>query len=157
MGTGHGLVATTIYTAEVVKKEYRGSFSIFEGVTRSIGMILTYALGAILPWYNIAYIGIFFPVLAFIILLVSPESPIYLISKGKKEKAEKSLKRLHHGTFDVPKEIKEIEISLDKRQSDNEHARSKLEIFKNIRSHPELYKPFIIVTILRKIIFNKIF
>ena len=153
VGVGHGLVSTTIYTVEVVRKEYRGSFSIFEGVQRSVGMIVTYSLGAILPWYKIAYIGFVFPVLAFILLVISPESPIYLTSKGKIEQAEKSLRKLNDFNFDVSKEVSAIQLSLDKTTRENAKSRSKLEIFKNIKSHPELYKPFLIITFLR---FSKI-
>ena len=33
-GAGYGLLATTVYTVEVVSKEARGSILVFAGVTR---------------------------------------------------------------------------------------------------------------------------
>ena len=113
VGAGNGLLATTIYTVEVTSKEMRGSFSVFEGVTRSLGMILVYALGAFMSWNNIAYVGIVSPAIAFILLLNSPESPVFLISQGEIEKAEFSLKRLNPHQ-DVSKEIHSILESVNK-------------------------------------------
>ena len=158
-GTGNGLLSTTIYTVEVVKKEYRGSFSVFEGVKRSLGMILIYAIGAFLPWYNIAYIGLAVPLIALFLLFLSPESPIFLVSKGKLEKAEKSLKRLNNPDTDVTKDLSEIANSLENIGSNNNETKkkmindtkkeNKINILQNIRKHPEIYKPFLIITILR--------
>ena len=77
IGAGNGFLATTVYTAEVTKKELRGSFSVFEAVSRSIGMIIIFGVGAFVEWYYVAYLGAITPILAVIILiLVSPESPV---------------------------------------------------------------------------------
>ena len=51
------------------------------GVTRSVGMIIMYICGAFLPWYQTAYVGMIFPLIAAILLLNSPESPVFLVSK----------------------------------------------------------------------------
>ena len=56
---------------------------VFTGVTRSIGTIFVYILGAIIPWYYIAYFATIFPLLSAMLLLYSPESPVHLVSKGK--------------------------------------------------------------------------
>lgn len=158
-GTGNGLLSTTIYTVEVVKKEYRGSFSVFEGVKRSLGMILIYAIGAFLPWYNIAYIGLAVPLVALFLLLLSPESPIFLVSKGRMEKAEQSLKRLNNADADITKDLSEIANRLENIGSNNNDTKNtsnndtkkenKLKIIQNIGEHPEIYKPFLIITLLR--------
>ena len=149
VGAGHGLAATTIYTSEVVSKELRGSLEVFQGVTRSFGMILTYALGAFFPWYSLPYIGLLPPIAAFILLLNSPESPVYLVSKGEIPGAEKSLARLNNEKFDVAREIKEIMQGLERCKENNSQARNKTEVVKNIKNYPEVYKPFLIITFLR--------
>ena len=149
VGAGHGLVSTTIYTVEVVKKELRGSLEVFSGVTRSLGMILTYCLGAFFPWYSLPYIGLLPPIAAFILLLNSPESPVYLVGKGEIPRAENALARLNNDKFDVGKEIKEILQGLERCKENNSQARKKTEIVKNIQKHPEIYKPFLIITFLR--------
>ena len=149
VGAGHGLVATTIYTVEVVKKELRGSLEVFSGVTRSFGMILTYTLGAFFPWYSLPYLGLLPPIAAFILLLNSPESPVYLVGKGEISRAEDSLARLNNEKFDVGREIKEILQGLERCKKNNSLARKKSEIVKNIKKYPEVYKPFVIITFLR--------
>ena len=149
VGAGHGLVSTTIYTVEVVKKELRGPLEVFSGVNRSLGMILTYSLGAFFPWYSLPYIGILPPIAAFILLLNSPESPVYLVAKGEIPQAEKSLARLNSEKFDVGREIKEILQGLERCQENNSQARNKSEVVKNIKKYPEVYKPFLIITFLR--------
>ena len=134
---------------EVVKKELRGSFSVFEGVTRSVGMIIIYSLGAFISWHHIAFVGLVFPLIALLLLLNSPESPVYLVSKGKMDEAEKSLKRLSHGTEDVSKDLKDILASLDKCKEASSSGMNKWELVKSLRNHPEIYKPFFIITFLR--------
>ena len=86
---------------EVLEVELRASLSVFGGVTRSVGMILTYCLAALLPWYKVSYLASLPPIAAFILLLNSPESPVFLVSKGKLEKAESSLKQLYTERFDA--------------------------------------------------------
>ena len=149
VGAGHGLVSTTIYTVEVVKKELRGSLEVFSGVTRSLGMILTYCLGAFFPWYSLPYIGLLPPIAAFILLLNSPESPVYLVGKGEIPRAENALARLNNDKFDVGKEIKEIMQGLERCKENNSLARKKSEVIKNLKDYPEVYKPFLIITFLR--------
>ena len=149
VGAGHGIVATTVYTSEIASKELRGSLEVFQGVTRSFGMILTYALGAFFPWYTLPYIGVLPPLAAFILLLNSPESPVYLVKKGEIPRAEQSLARLNNEKFDVGKEIKKIMEGLERGQENSSQARKKTEVVKNIRKYPEVYKPFLIITFLR--------
>ena len=157
VGAGHGLVTTSIYTVEVVQKELRASLSVFGGVTRSVGMILTYILAAFLPWYSVSYLGSLPPLLAFTLLLNSPESPVFLVAKGKLEKAEKSLKKLYSEKFDATNEIKEIMQGLDKcnennnnNNDSNNNMRKHSEVLGNITRYPEIYKPFLIITFLRE-------
>ena len=159
MGAGHGLLSTTIYTVEVVSKELRGSFSVFEGVTRSLGMILTYSLGAVLPWHLIPAVGAVFPVLASLLLLHSPESPVHLAARGRLQEAERALRRLTSSSHDVTKDLKEILEGLQKsreKATETKSKESKWTMLKNIDRHPEIYKPFLIVSFLRNV-FKSIF
>ena len=113
-------------------------------------MIMVYALGACMSWNNIAYAGIVSPVVAFILLLKSPESPVYLISKGEIEMAEHSLRRLNPHQ-DVSKEIHSILKSIDKAKDGTSTGTSegKWQILRNIGNYPQIYKPFLIVSLLR--------
>ena len=89
------------WSEPLMKKELRGSLSVMNGVTRSVGMILTYLLAALLPWYSVSYVGSLAPLAAFVLLLNSPESPVFLLTKGKIDK----------GSHQSRKNIKWMEIS----------------------------------------------
>ena len=150
VGAGQGFLSTTIYTVEVVNKEVRGSFSVFEGVSRSVGVILIYSLGSFLHWYQAAYIGMVFPFIAFFLLIMLPESPYFLVSVGKTEDASKSLRKLNDGTKDLDEELKGIKKAvLETREYANSNENRILKVLQNIQKYPEMYKPFLIVTIMR--------
>ena len=148
VGVGHGFLVTTIYTVEVSSKEFRGSFFIFNGVLRSIGLILVFCTGALIPWYQVAYFAPLFPLVAFILLFNSPESPVYLVSQGKLEEAEASLGKLKHKDYDIKREIKNITDGLEEQKKSHNGEISNLYILRNIDKYPEIYKPFLIVLIL---------
>ena len=113
-------------------------------------MIIVYALGACMSWNDIAYVGIVFPAIAFILLFKSPESPMYLISKGEIDMAEHSLKRLNPHQ-DVSKEIHNIMESINKAKDGTltGGTEGKWQILRNIGNYPQIYKPFLIVFLLR--------
>ena len=114
-------------------------------------MILVYALGAFMSWNNIAYVGIVSPAIAFILLLNSPESPVFLISQGEIEKAQLSLKKLNPHQ-DVSKEIHSILESVNKAKENTcstGTTEGKWQILRNIGNYPHIYKPFLIVSLLR--------
>ena len=132
VGAGQGFLSTTIYTVEVVNKEVRGSFSVFEGVSRSVGVILIYSLGSFLHWYQAAYIGMVFPFIAFLLLIMLPESPYFLVSVGKTEDASKSLRKLNDGTKDLDEELKGIKKAvLETRECANSNENRIFKVLQN--------------------------
>lgn len=145
VGLGHGLLSTTVYTVEIASKELRASFAVLEAVLRSGGMILVYTLGAFMEWDTIAYLAPVVPLLAFLLLLRSPESPVHLVSVGKDDMAEKSLKSVHPEGFDTLAEMKKIKESLNEQKA---RSIDKMNYVKNMKDHPEIYKPFAIVLLL---------
>ena len=63
-----------------------------EAVSRSVGMIIIFGMGAFLDYFNIAYVGAVTPVLAALLLTLTPESPVFLASQGHLGEAEQSLR-----------------------------------------------------------------
>ena len=102
-----------------------------------------YGCGAFLPWYEIAYFAPVFPLFALLLLLKSPESPVYLIQKGKFEDAEIALTKLKHDEYDVAEEIKLISEGLVKNKKTKYGT-----VVEKIDKHPEIKKPFVIVMLL---------
>ena len=150
VGAGYGLLATTVYTVEVVGREARGSVLVFAGVTRSLGTILVYTLGALLPWHHIAYLAALVPALAALLLLRSPESPVHLAARGRLQEAELALRRLHQEPYDASPDLQDILNSLERSKDQSSQPRvSKLSVLMNVGRHPEIYKPFLIIFWLR--------
>ena len=148
VGVGHGFLSTSVYTVEIVKAELRGSFSVFEGVARSVGIICMYVLGIFIFWHQITYVGLVFPLIALMLLcIISPESPVYLVSKDHLEEAENSLRRINADNRDVMKDLKDILENIHKHKKEsNFYCR---DLIMNIYQRPDIYKPFLIVTFIR--------
>jgi len=100
VGVSHAIISTTVYTVEISSKDMRGTFSMFESVLRCTGTLLVYSLGLKFRWWEIASIAPLVPLLAFITALFVPESPVYLVSRGRREEAEASLSRMYGPTHD---------------------------------------------------------
>lgn len=107
LAMGGGYTLLPMYIAEVSEDSNRGAMSQTLNVFTSIGNFLPYAIGPFtsIKWFNIilACIPTFF---FFVFLFIGPETPHYLVSVNKIEKAEKSLMFLR--SLDK----KEIEIEL---------------------------------------------
>ena len=59
------------------------------------GILLSYTMGAWLPWNQLAWASAVFPAFLLLVMIPLPESPAWLLSKGHISDAEKSLKWLH--------------------------------------------------------------
>lgn len=59
-------------------------------------MVITYAKGAFLPWRLVAWLGIIYTLVPVILIhMFVPESPVWLVSKGRIEDAARSLTFLY--------------------------------------------------------------
>lgn len=91
-----GTSPAVVYITEVSRADLRGSLISSGPTIASLGMVFTYIGGALLGWRTIAWIAIIFTILPVIaITIYVPESPVYLVSKGRIEDAAKSLKFLY--------------------------------------------------------------
>ena len=108
-------------------------------------MILVYTLGSFMDWNQIAFYGPLVPLLAFLLLLRSPESPVHLVSIGEEVKAERSLMQINGTGFDALSQVKKIGLDLEEQKS---QSVDKMDYVKNLEKHPEVYKPFLIVLLL---------
>lgn len=85
-----------VYITEVSRPELRGSLMSFGPTLASFGMVVCYAKGALLPWRLVAWLSIIYAVLpVFLVQLFVPESPVWLVSKGRTAEAKKSLEWLY--------------------------------------------------------------
>lgn len=81
-----------ILVAEYTDPKYRGAFLGTFAISLGLGIFLSHLWGAHLTWKITAVVCSMFPLIAMAIISLSPESPSWLVSKGKYEEAKKAFR-----------------------------------------------------------------
>ncbi|XP_001951195.1 facilitated trehalose transporter Tret1 [Acyrthosiphon pisum] len=83
------------YTGEVCEPKLRGTLTSSMNIFYYMGtIILTMMYSITKQWRLTVILGTVFPILTIIIILTTPESPIWLLTNGKHSKANRNLRRL---------------------------------------------------------------
>lgn len=80
-----------VYVAEVSSPELRGVLAATGPVLVSLGVLLVYSLGAALPWRLVALLAAAIALCTGLMTLSLPESPPWLVSHNKDDKARAAL------------------------------------------------------------------
>lgn len=80
-----------VYVAEVSSPELRGVLAATGPVLVSLGVLLVYSLGAALPWRLVALLAAAIALCTGLMTLSLPESPPWLVSHSKDDKARAAL------------------------------------------------------------------
>jgi len=138
-GVGLGLVLATVsvYIVEIATIDMRGFLGCFVQFLGSVGVLITFSLGCVLNWWQLALANLaMVPLFVFAMYFV-PESPRWLILKGNEWAGEVSLKWLRgRGAEDLDREIEMIKREIRVRRRERVSITQLLE--------PEVIKPFII-------------
>lgn len=94
VGIGAGVPIASIYMREISTPKLRGTLVILMPAAANTGNLLMYILGWGLPWRLTTLPGALIPILPILLLVLIPESPSWLLSRGRREEAIKSLSRL---------------------------------------------------------------
>lgn len=96
LGCAIGTSPAIVYITEVARPDLRGSLISSAPTIASLGMVLAYTKGAFLSWRIVAWTSFGYTLVpAILIQIFVPESPVWLVSKGRIEDAAKSLKFLY--------------------------------------------------------------
>lgn len=107
----------------------------------SLGIMWAYIVGTFLPWRISCYVCTAPSVVGFIAMACVPESPYYLMLKGRKEDANSALRWLRGPGYDISEEKSEIEQKLVSM------AGKKIKLFSELWT-TSLRRPFLIVALL---------
>ncbi|XP_063630151.1 facilitated trehalose transporter Tret1-like [Cydia splendana] len=143
-----------ILVAEYTDPKYRGAFLGTFAISLGLGIFLSHLWGAHLTWKVTAMVCAVFPVIALGIISLSPESPSWLVSKGKYDEAKKAFRWLRGSGVEQQAELeamieaqkRETRVSEEKRVEKRflkrfvDSLKDVLKIFRKV----EFYKPSII-------------
>lgn len=113
-------------------------------VALSFGVLLQYTLGAFLTWNIVSAISCVIPIIALCGMCMLPETPNYLISHEKPEKAIKSLAKLRGSAYNLQREISQLQEFANKINAKKELTWR--ETFDALTA-PSCLKPFCILVV----------
>ncbi|XP_056640659.1 facilitated trehalose transporter Tret1-like [Diorhabda sublineata] len=112
IGLGGICVVAPMYIGEITHASYRGLFGSFLQLFLSGGILFTCLAGNFVNWTYLSVILAIVPVLLGATFAFMPESPVYLLGKNKRNRAEKNLQELRGPFYDISDEINGMEQEL---------------------------------------------
>ena len=111
-----------------------------------------FVIGAFVPWHFAVLLTLIWPIMSFIsIICFCPESPVWLLNKGKDELAEKSLMSLRGDEVIVRNELKRMKAAMMEMEiamkDEGDHASGFSEVFE-IFKDKAILKPIGILLVL---------
>jgi len=105
---------TLLQVSECSYVEIPGFFSSIPALFMACGILLSYIMGACSAWNQLAWASAFFPALLLFVMTPLPESPVWLLSKGRTSDAQKAHKWLHHQrptpNDSIPVELQQVSV-----------------------------------------------
>ncbi|XP_059048940.1 facilitated trehalose transporter Tret1-like, partial [Achroia grisella] len=80
---GISSLSSAMLVGEYTSPKYRGAFLTAMTLTISIGNLIIHTLGSFLPWRTTAMICLGITIVDLIVIIISPESPVFLAARGR--------------------------------------------------------------------------
>nr|XP_022911996.1 facilitated trehalose transporter Tret1-like [Onthophagus taurus] len=90
-----GTSPAIVYITEIARADMRGSLISSAPAYASLGMVLVYFMGWFMDWRTLSWVCTALTIAPCFLIMLIPESPVWLISKGRIEQARKSLQWIH--------------------------------------------------------------
>ncbi len=112
---GSDLVVATVYIVEISKRDVRGALGFLVQLMASLGILYTFGVGYFLDWKWLAVANVAWVVPFVVGVLAVPESPRWLVFKGRQYSASRSLGWLRGRgkPTDIEKEIEMIKLDIE--------------------------------------------
>ncbi|KAL6443661.1 hypothetical protein ACFW04_001641 [Cataglyphis niger] len=140
-GIGSGMAnGLYLYVSETAAPDQRAWLASCGPILVSLGVLIVYTLGAITTWQKAAAISIGPAILSLALTRMLPETPAWLISRGRTDEAKEALLWLRGSGFNVDKEYQDLCDANTKRKEKEENLLRALHM-------PNVWKPFLILLI----------
>uniref|UniRef100_A0A8D8Z5P1 Facilitated trehalose transporter Tret1 n=1 Tax=Cacopsylla melanoneura TaxID=428564 RepID=A0A8D8Z5P1_9HEMI len=148
MSLGVGCVEAPIlaYIGEACEPRLRGSLSSLTITALKLGVVLIFFINALTDWRTTMLGSAGFSILTTIMLACIPESPTWLVSKGRLKEAERSL-RWVRGWSKNPKVSVEFDQLVQQTRTNTMNKTQAQGQFTHL-SKPEFQRPFIMILML---------
>ena len=111
-GGAFGLLAPS-YTSEISEPSIRGALGSLQQLIATLGVLFVTVVGKVVAWRVLSGILLVFPILMAVLMFFMPESPVFLISKGRRQDAKKSLLFLRGPHINIEPELDTIELNVE--------------------------------------------
>eukprot|EP01063_Lacrimia_lanifica_P003328 TRINITY_DN1176_c0_g1_i2.p1 TRINITY_DN1176_c0_g1~~TRINITY_DN1176_c0_g1_i2.p1 ORF type:complete len:528 (+),score=188.08 TRINITY_DN1176_c0_g1_i2:63-1646(+) len=129
MGLANGFVCVTsaAYMSELATLKLRGVLGAFFQNAVVGGIVSSYLVGMFTNWQGMSYFAIGVAVMGLLTSFIIPESPQWLVSKGRDAEAEQSLRRMRSSDTDIKGLLDTLRAQVEvRRQSEADVARGSL-------------------------------
>ncbi|CAJ1911354.1 unnamed protein product [Cylindrotheca closterium] len=124
LGIGFGLAIDPLYIAEITPAAHRGKMVTWSEIAVNIGIvfglftaIMFYGVADSLKWRLMLYMGALLPlVMIYLVLTVMPESPRWLVNRGRFDEAKAVLQKVYPPGFDVDAVIADIKEVIERER-----------------------------------------
>ncbi|VVC43195.1 Sugar transporter, conserved site,Major facilitator superfamily domain,Major facilitator, sugar [Cinara cedri] len=89
---------SAVYIAEVTEQRYRGAALAMISFSVSAGILIVHTMGTFLDWRLVSALCSVIPFAGYALIWFTPESPVWLLDKGRAESAERAKWRLTAAT-----------------------------------------------------------
>ena len=147
-GMQHTCIAS--YISEVTSPNIRASVHCAAGILVNLGLSLPMVAANLgLHWRHSSLVFSALPVAGLLHILTIPESPHWLVMKGRTRQALKALVRLRGADYDCLRERDHLEKSYQSQTTVRTAGRedSKKKLSERVRD-PDIWKPFLIVNLM---------
>jgi len=142
LGLGVSQSISTVYIAEISTPNLRGNLAVIPSMTGCLGVVSCQVLAKFLDWKQLAMVFASINIPFIVMVILMPESPVFLVSKSRIEDAHKILRKLRGKKWNVTKELTEIT-----RRTEGSAGSSKKPGIKDLLL-PHIIKPITIAFIL---------
>lgn len=113
LSTGAICVTGSMYIGEFAETEIRGVLGSYFQLFLCVGILISFVLGAFLDYVQLSLTLAVIPIIFVITFKFMPESPVYLMTIGKRTQAEDAIRWFRGKNYNVTPVIEEIQHTID--------------------------------------------